>query len=180
MAHTNQCPSSAWTDYVVMTICLISLSAFLALQLYRRGNRHCSMDLELTTGDTCVRIPVRQLPYCPKFWHVQSSTYIKDISISGILTPRLTIDWGDTIVTNMHNNALMTLPESIRISHLLAIRAKVILSKSYFAFLIMRHQGYAFNLLVCPLTCTGCRFSNSSSPPIYPQLPVNVSDLAEP
>lgn len=99
--------------------------------------------LEITSGDLCVVLSVMRLPLCPVFCNIELPHDIANLSIRGPWYARkLSLTWENFSVTNTLTNHTMLVPENFKLNFIDAIKLSKILSKPFFTFIHVQHNGF--------------------------------------
>ncbi|KAJ8304624.1 hypothetical protein KUTeg_018207 [Tegillarca granosa] len=69
--------------------------------------------LEITTGASCVMIPIVELPLCPKNWDIIAPGTINDLRVTGCFLNHLHVYWPDFTVINYRTKQEIPAPELI-------------------------------------------------------------------
>ena len=135
---------------------------------------HTSLQIELSNGTLCTMVKIMDLPLCPRYWHFQANKYISNVSVEGIMQPKLIVNWEGLKITNQISNNSMSPPETIPLNWIQAFIAYQVIKQSFCAFSVLQHHKQAFHFLICPLDCNTCSApTNNQTAKIYPTVPNN-------
>ena len=158
-------------SYLTMPIVgLIILVIVLVVILAVRKRRHTILMLEITAGEDCVLINIKNLPICPTFWHFKASKSLTDIDIEGFWRNKMRIDWGDLKITNFKSSQNISLPDSNYLSPWNSLKLQRILRKPFNASLLFSHQGLAMNANICPNSGCPHDINERKETSLYPTL----------
>ena len=145
----------AVASYMVAFAILLTV-VFLLYRAYKRNKHHTTIFLELSTGPKCVKIPITDIPICPRNFHFQASQWLQNINITESLSPKLNVDWQDLSITNTLSNQEISLPDKLPISLWQALKLHYLLKEKFHALLFVRHSQFSFYVQVCHKPCTQC------------------------
>ena len=135
---------------ILATVCL------LLYRVYKRNKHHSTIFLELSAGSRCVKIPITDIPTCPRNYHFQASLWVKDIRVNGCLQPGLSVDWQDLLITNTLSHQVVVLPDRLPVSLCQAMQLRYLLKQHFYALLFVRHSQFSFYVQVCQRPCHQC------------------------
>ena len=95
--------------YVLLTLASITLVCIAFKYLVRRI-RHASIALEITDGHNCVIIPLINVPFCPNFYHFQTSENFDDLDVNGIFQPVFSWNPGSLMITQLVDKTRLEVP----------------------------------------------------------------------
>ena len=107
----------AW-DHVIFILCLLNFACFLLnaycmVRKFKRINASV-LKLEVTSGYSCVLLPVLKLPLCPVFCHIEMPHDVANLSVHGPWhSKKLYLNWDNFSVTNTLTNHTMLVPEKL-------------------------------------------------------------------
>ena len=101
--------------YVLLTLTILTL-IFIAFKYLSRKFRQATIALEITDGHNCVIIPLMLIPFCPKFYHVQSDKNFHSFMVRGCLRPVFYWNPGTLNITHLQDNSRLIVPHKIKIS----------------------------------------------------------------
>ena len=147
--------------YAILALSLLTLAAIIYRYL-TRISRKAHISLEITNGKRCAMIPVVNLPYCPKFFHVQTSSNISGIQVQGWLKPTLKYNNDGFSITNLVDNSNLPMPNVVQVNPLTSLKLRLILKDKPFVYLVAMHGSHAFHMRICSNQCDQCVISVNS------------------
>ena len=96
-----------------------------------------------SNADLCETIVSWKLKHCPTMWQFQATTALRDISSTGTLFPKLTIEWNNLKITNLLTQQTIPLPNLVRVSSLRARRIRQMLNGAFYVKLVFYHDNHA-------------------------------------
>lgn len=161
--------TSDLTALYVIVAFLLAIALIVAI-IKRRSNCRTTLTLEISNGDTCVRVPITSLKACPRNWHLAATTTVKAVSVTGRVFPTITVGWGDLNLSNTITGNDTTIPKDTQINVLKAWRLSNLIQKPFVVQILLVHAGIAYTAPVC--APGGCRCNNrmQTSTPLYPVL----------
>lgn len=150
---------------IIIIITIICIYRYVTHYRLYQAQRQTIFTLELSAGPTCVMLPIKTLPLCPRFWHFTAANYIDDIRIKGTFCkPVLNVNWHDLAITNTLTGDRQYLPPIIPLTFWSSLKLRRILREPYSAFIIAQHQGHSFYFRICMPRGRNCDHN------IYPTL----------
>ena len=141
--------------YLLITLaCLII--CFLIYHIMTRKFSLAYVSMEITSGRSCVMIPLIAIPYCPKFLHCEIMDTFTNIQIHGIIRPQLSWHIDTLNITNTINKQEITVPRTLSVSILQGIKLRKLLRKTFYCHLIAQHANQVFHIRMCPPGCQQC------------------------
>ena len=137
-------------------ICLVMMLVMYYKNQRTKNSVNSHLHIEVTSGQSCFTIPIMTLPYCPCDYHFQALSYPSDLSVQGILRPRLIINWHLLTATHFATAQTARPPTTLKVNPFIAPLLKRLLRNKHYAFLFMTHRGNAFHFKICPFSCIGC------------------------
>jgi hypothetical protein len=136
-------------EHVILFVCLLHflfvLFKFLKKHYY---NKSTTLMLELTTGDSCILLPVLTLPLCPAFCKIKSPSDICNFQLKGPWYNRkLTFSWSDFTIEDSRNDKLLNIPDYISLTFVQNLKTRKLLKKTFFVYVYIRHKD-----LLIPVT----------------------------
>ena len=142
--------------YVLLTLAIITL-IFIAFKYLIRKVRHATIALEITDGHSCVVVPLINVPYCPKFYHVQTDNNFKDFKVTGWLYPLFRWQANSLTISHLLDDTRLAIPQVVDLSWFIALKLRKIIRKPFYAYLICEHVNHAYHMNVCPTHCSSCQ-----------------------
>lgn len=121
---------------LAVLIFIILIIIFVMIFCSRKRNRETTLYLEVTSGGTCVTIPVVHLPLCPSYWTFTVPT-VKDISLSFC---KMIVIWENFEITNKLTSKTIKVKQSFSISFLDYLSLKNIIHQPFCAYVLLGHQ----------------------------------------
>ena len=167
-----------------------ALLCFIIYKLLTNKSSLASICVEISSGKSCILIPMITIPYCPKFFHVQIRDNFSDIKVDGYLQPTFSWHNGSLKITNLIDQSELNVPNQMSISIIQAIKLRILLRKTIYCYLVATHGCHAFHLKLCSMDCTDCSMPaptnvtespaiNVQSLSLYPTLPAPASEKEE-
>ena len=147
--------------YVLITFACL-LVCYIAYKLLTRKSRLAFISVEISSGKSCILIPIIAIPFCPKFYHCQLAANFADIKVLGFLKPTFSWHHGSLTITNMIDKSTLAVPSQVSISILQGLRLRIMLRKTIYCYLVAEHGSHAFHLRLCPVSCTACVVASSA------------------
>jgi hypothetical protein len=114
--------------------------------LFIRKSEDTTLVLELTSGGSCVTLPIISFPLCSSYWDVQSSVTIHNLRLEKFPFDDLLLDWPGCKVTNKLTKQSLTVKTSLKVGLLNSLKVKRIINQPYCAYILIVHQGFAIPL----------------------------------
>lgn len=114
--------------------------------LVKRTDRNTTVMLEITSGGSCVAIPVTYFPLCPSYWEIQPPNTIHKISLENLPSRTLNVEWPGFKVINKLTRQQLTINTKIQLGIITYFTVKRILKQPFCAYILIVHQGLAFPL----------------------------------
>ena len=83
-----------------------ALLCFIAYKIFTRKSRLASTSVEISSGKSCILIPIITIPFCPKFYHCQISENFSNIQVNGIFKPQFSWNHGSLKILLIRLNYL--------------------------------------------------------------------------
>jgi hypothetical protein len=121
--------------------------------------RHCirspttTLYLEMTTGPTCIMIPISSLGLCRHYWHITPPTTIANIKVTHRFPPRFHVEMTGLKATNVITKQQVQIPQEITIGPITAFRVNRLITQRFQAFILVESHGL-FEILMPPQTTT--------------------------
>ena len=128
------------------TILIIIAVILLTYCIFRKRRSLTLITIEITNGQDCVEIPMKELCLCPSYWHFRGSQYIDNVDVIGTLIPKVTLQWHEKNLFIDINDNKVKLVEKKYIDWLTAQRIRKIIKTTFCAFISIRHHGYAHDV----------------------------------
>lgn len=87
--------------------------------------------LELTSGGSCVSIPVTFFPLCPSYWEIQLPIKIQKISLENLPSTKLNIEWPGFKVINKLARQNLKINTDIKLGMFIYFKEKRILNQPF-------------------------------------------------
>lgn len=87
--------------------------------------------LELTSGGSCVYIPVTFFPLCPSYWEIQPPIKIQKISLEDLPSTKLNIEWPGFKVINKLARQNLKINTDIKLGMFIYFKEKRILNQPF-------------------------------------------------
>ena len=139
--------------YVLLSLAIIIL-IFIAFKYLIRKVHHATIALEITDGRSCVLVPLINVPYCPKFYHIQTDNNVKGFKVTGWLDPMLRWQANSLTICHLLYDTRLAIPQVVDLSWFTAIKLREIIRKPFYAYLICEHANHAYHMIVCPTHCS--------------------------
>lgn len=140
---SSTCSVFQYDSNVFSMLLLLCLTLILIRFIYRKiYTNHTTISVELTTGSSCVSIPLLHLPLCPPYWSIEYPSKLSNFSVKGRFSPKLNVSWTVFHVTNRFTDKVLIVPDIIPISYLQAYKITKILKRPFIAFLTLTHDGH--------------------------------------
>ena len=162
-----------------------ALICFIAYKLLTKQSRLASISVEISSGKSCILLPMIILPFCPKFYHCQIERNFSNIKVTGILQPQFSWDHGSLKITNLIDQTNLTVPNQFTILFWQGLKLRVMLRKTIYCYLVAEHGKHAFHLKLCPVSCQTCVATtnaveapaqNTIPMPLYPELSASETE----
>jgi hypothetical protein len=114
--------------------------------LIQRKSEDTTLVLELTSGGSCVTLPIISFPLCPSYWDVQPPVTIHNLRLAKFPFDDLLLDWPGCKVTNKLRKQSLTVTTSLNVGLLNSLKVKRIINQPYCAYILIVHQGFAIPL----------------------------------
>ena len=134
---------SEWPDLnAILIFACFLLNAYCMVRKFKRINAS-GLKLEVTSGTSCVLLPVLKLPLCPVFCHIEMPHDVANLSVHGPWhSKKLYLNWGNFSVTNTLTNHTMLVPEKLNLNLWETHKLKKILRKPFFMYIHVQHNGF--------------------------------------
>ena len=113
-----------WSYYTNDFDCYISITS-------KTQNRNTTVMLELTSGGSCVSIPVTFFPLCPSYWEIQPPIKIQKISLDDLPSTKLSIEWPGFKVINKLARQNLKINTDIKLGMFIYFKEKLILNQPF-------------------------------------------------
>ena len=133
-------------EHIILITCICNFIVLIIWIIYSynfKTNKTIIM-AEFTNGKSCVLVPLRKQDLCPTYWNITIPKHISIISIQGLWSPRLSMDWDQFTIVNNLNEQQIIVQSQFRISMLKSRQIRRILSTTYCVYFHVQHQ----NLLI--------------------------------
>ena len=151
---------------VLLSITVIILLIIIFVIIYKKkANLESTfIALEITTGGSCVMVPILKLSLCPSYWKITTPT-IRQLSLSTLSTRKLFATWDKFYITNRLTSQSIQVPSTISIDIFTWRKLKTILKQPFCAYVLVVHHGHSSVL-------PGQDFMQEEQTPahLYPQL----------
>lgn len=138
------CVTTVQWPHSLLGIFSLSILLMIFVWYYKRYHQHhTTLSLEITTGSSCVSLPILHLPLCPPYWSITFPSNIHNIHVTGTLFPKLHVSWGDFHIDSKFNDKSIFIPCQLSISLIKAYQFKRILKQPFLAFIVIIHNGYS-------------------------------------
>jgi hypothetical protein len=131
-------------EHAIFSLCLIHfLFVLLILTCRKYSNNKTMLHLEITSGDSCIIMPVMHLPLCPTYCKIKAPSDICNFALHGPWYQKvLTFDWPNFIITDCRNNMPVLVPNNISLSLKQYFKIRSILKKPFFVYVHIQHKGF--------------------------------------
>ena len=96
--------------------------------------------VEITNGNTSVKITLKTLTLCPTYWEVKIPKSVEQITVAGIITPIVKFDWDEFQVINKLSNQELYIEKLYRVNLLTGKKIRRIMSTTSCVYFFMEHQ----------------------------------------
>ena len=142
--------------YIILFFSLLTL-AITFFRYMSRLSKQATIGLEITNAKSCVVIPLRLLPFCPKFYHICAEHNFGDFAVNGWFRPIFSWSKRSLTVTNLLDRSVLDIPERVELGLFMAFKLKRILrSDKVYAYVVGVHGMHAFHMRICPIDCQIC------------------------
>ena len=100
--------------------------------LIKRISEDTTLVLELTSGGSCVTLPIISFPLCPSYRDVQPPVTIHNLRLETFPFDDLLLDWQGFKVTNKLTKQSLTVKTSLKVGLLNYLKVKRIINQPYF------------------------------------------------
>ena len=98
--------------------------------------------LEISNYHDCQTVEVMQVPFCLAHWNVIPPDNIENISVTGSVSPKLTVTWQNVCLNSKLNSNIIQLPGVISWTIYQALKIRQLLKGgSYSAYVLIAHQN---------------------------------------
>ena len=129
------------TIFFISCCTLIILIFWTVCLCVKKRNRVILM-LEVTSGENCVFISLRNLPLCPSFWTVHPPQTVESIQVKGKFWPVVHFKWEKFKIVNKTNEQTCIISQNMKINFFSARKIKTITNKPYDAYFYWSHGGW--------------------------------------
>ena len=140
--------------YVAILILVFCIVIFIRQLLKTKINT--TLVLDITDGNSCIQLNVQSLPSNIISCHFMGSNILTGISITKNILPRVTINWGDLILTNTLLKTEEKLKSVIVINPYKAFCLRQMLKGKFSMFLWINHNNTSVPVAVCNPPCRDC------------------------
>ena len=133
-----------------------ALFCFTAYKFLQNSTPHAIISAEISSGKSCIFIPLLTTPYCPKFFHAQLQDNFSNIQVLGWFRPKFSWNNGSLRLTNLLDKSELSVPQQVSITIFQAVKLRIMLRKTIFCYLIAEHGFHAFHMKLCPPECIDC------------------------
>ena len=130
---------------IIGIITFLILIVILVL-IMKRKNRNTTVMLEITSGGSCITLPVTYFPLCPSYWEIQPPNTIQKLDLEKLPSRTLNVEWPGFKVTNKLTRQQLTINTKIQLGLITYFAVKRILTQPFCAYILIVHQGLAFPL----------------------------------
>ncbi|KAK3099326.1 hypothetical protein FSP39_002667 [Pinctada imbricata] len=131
---------------VIIGIVVIVILVLILALLYKSKSKKCtSITLELTSGGTCVMIPVMELSMCPSYYDIPAPI-IRGLSLTSFPGMKLMASWSPFTVTDVRTKTSFVVPNTITLNVFDYVKTKKILNQPYSAYFHVVHHDIAWSL----------------------------------
>lgn len=95
--------------------------------------------LELTSGSTCVMIPLLTLSLCPSLLEISPPSSISNVFLNEWPSRILKADWTNFKVTNKLQYSTIEIPTGIKLSWMNRYRVMKVMRQPYMAYILLKH-----------------------------------------
>lgn len=151
-------------------ICFLVISCIILSRYFYR--KHTVLFLEISNGQMCVKIPLLQLAFCPKYCRITSTDNPEVLNLHGSLfKPMLKLNWNNLEIQYKLTNQTVTIPKDIKIGYITKLKLRKILDTPFAAYLIIIHNN---NTEYVETEINGTEsnidIKKPSAPAIYPEV----------
>ena len=131
---------------IIIGVLVMCIMTIVLVVLYKiKSKKGTFLALELTSGGSCVMVPLMSLSLCPSYYKINRPV-IRDIAISSFPTRNLIGTWSKFLVTDRRTGKSFSVPHVISLSLFQYFAIKRILSQPFSAYVVLIHHNYAFPL----------------------------------
>lgn len=128
---------------VVLSVLVLLFLCLVLCYLYQtRQKKGTTVILEVTSGGTCVTIPIVSLSLCPSYYDF-TVPIVQDVSLAPFPQCRIFVLFSAFRITNKLTNQSVQLPNSFSIGPLTRRKLKTILQQPFCAYVLVTHQGFS-------------------------------------
>ncbi|XP_060591477.1 uncharacterized protein LOC132746373 [Ruditapes philippinarum] len=131
-------------EHAILFVCLLHFAFVLFTVLKKHYyNRKTILMLELTTGDSCIILPVLSLPLCPAFCKIRAPSDISHFKIRGPwYNKKLNFSWPDFNIEDSRNSKALTMPDTVNLTFMQSLKVRKMIKKSFFVYVYIQHKGH--------------------------------------
>ena len=133
-----------------------ALFCFILYKFLTKRSSLATISVEISSGRSCMLIPIITIPFCPKFYHCQLAANFSDVKVIGFIKPRFSWNNGSLTIRNLLDCSQLTVPNEVSISFVQGLRLRLMLRKTIYCYLAATHGYHAFHMKLCPVNCTEC------------------------
>ena len=140
-------------EHAILFVCLLHF-AFVLFKFFKKHYfyRKTFLMLELTSGDSCIILPVISLPLCPAFCRIKSPSDISHFNIQGAWYNRkLTFSWPDFSIEDSRNHKTLNIPNTVNLTFSQSLKVRKMIKKPFFVYIYILHKGH-----LIPVTSEQC------------------------
>lgn len=128
---------------VILSVTVLIMLVTIVIFYYKNKakNKTTMIALEITSGGSCVIVPIVPLSLCPSYWNI-TTPLIKKITISSFPFCKLFTVWKNFKVTNKLTSQSISVPTTIDIDFVTWRKLKTILSQPFCAYVLVVHHGF--------------------------------------
>ena len=129
-------------EHWTLTLCIMSLLLLIVIlaNTCRPVRNKTRLMVEITNGNTSVKITLKTLTLCPTYWEVKIPKSVEQITVDGIITPIVKFDWDEFQVINKLSNQELYIEKLYRVNLLTGKKIRRIMSTTYCVYFFMEHQ----------------------------------------
>lgn len=128
-------------DHLIFAVNMILLMLCISLVIQMRDTTKCgtTIILELTSGSTCVMIPLLTLSLCPSLLEISPPSSISNVFLNEWPSRILKADWTNFKVTNKLQYSTIEIPTGIKLSWMNRYRVMKVMRQPYMAYILLKH-----------------------------------------
>ena len=156
-------------EHVNTTLCAVAIILLIIL-LVKQFYPHSTdtrVLIEISNGFHCTMLQVFKLPLCQEWYEITYPDQISNITIDGIIQPKLKVNWPEFQIRDIGSNQTITAPESICLLPWKAFRVRNIIKGTFILKIRVEHNGLTYIRRSQPIP----------PPPLPPYFNDNMDDI---